>query len=546
MNSEVTIQKKLSARIQILISACIWATVVSMVILFGSYSLPGNDVFYHLKMAEFIKDGHFIIKDFHWTTCSVWSKPFFNKEWLFHIYLVPFITVFGAITGAKAAIIATAFLIALAWGNLLKTLKIKNILFAMFFMLFCTGYVYVGRLVLCRSYLMSILFMPLALDCIIRKRRSLLILIIYLYMLAYVGAWQIIPVVCIFDFFNFLYSEKRKEYLKKEMMLPWAVIGVAAGLILTPYFPANIDAIYIQTILILKAQWFGTAKAGTLPMGTELAPISMRNLICYIGIFALFAMTVYDLFHRQLYRIPKNTIPESSSGTTTELSENNLLPETRALFLLSSLYLIMTVFTQKFVEYLVPFFTVTTFLYWTRHPLPAWNSVCPFYTPHGECDLTLSRIRKKFVVALLTLSAMVSIFLLRDHFYRNHLVYQDSSEWITENIPKQTLIFSGDWDDNVILFYYLEDYKFLVMLDPYFMYAYNPDKFLLWQKIVTGKVIDPSEVIWDNFKSKTVFVPPDRPAFRHRLLMDDKAKMRYEGESGESVFTLDIKGDGKN
>ena len=541
MNSEDTIKTEYSSRIQILISAFIWAAAVSLVILFGSHSLPGNDVFYHIKMAEFIKNGQFVINDFHWTTCSIWSKPFFNKEWLFHIYLVPFVYLFGAITGAKAAIITTAFLIALAWGNLLKTLKVKNILFAMFFMLFCTGHVYLGRLVLCRSFLISILFMPLALDCMIRNRRALFVLIIYLYMLAYVGAWQILPITCIFDFFRFLASEKKKEYLKKEMMIPWAATGVAAGLILTPYFPVNINAIYTQTILILKAQWFGTAKAGTLPMGTELTPISLKILICYIGLFLLFAVTVYDLFHRQLYRLPTSRrINAPDIGTDKKDSSDYLTPETRAFLLLSTLYLIMTVFTQKFVEYLVPFFTVTTFLYWSRHPLPAWNSTCPFYTPHGECDFTLSRIRKKFVIALLILSGVVSIFLLRDFFYRKYPVYQDSSEWIRKNVPEETLIFSGDWDDNVILFYYLENYKFLVVLDPYFMYAYNPDKFLLWLKIVTGKMIDPAEAIWDNFKTKTVFVPPDRPIFKHRLLMDDKAKMRYEGKNGESIFTLSI------
>ena len=544
MNAKNTLIKADSANSRILISASIWAAAVSIVIFFGSASLPGNDVFYHIKMAELIKDGNYVIRDFHWTTCSVWSKPFFNKEWLFHIYLIPFIVLFGKITGAKFAITVTTFLIALAWGNLLKTLKIKNIMFAMLFMLFCTGYIYLGRLVLCRSFLLSILFMPLVLDCVIRKRRFLTILTIYLYMLAYVGAWQMIPIVFIFDLFCFIASNNRKQYLKK-MMLPWTIIGVAAGLILTPYFPVNIKAIYIQTILILKAQWFGTATAGTLPMGTELAPISIKHLICYIGLFALFAVNVYDFFHRKLYkRYSSHSLDEKRNKTeklTRENSEKSetLSPETYSFFLLSTLYLIMTIFTQKFVEYLVPFFTVTTFLYWSRHPLPAWNSVCPFYKPKGECDFTLSKIRRKFVIALLILSGIVSIHLLRGSFYKKYLIYQDSAKWIETNIPKETLIFAGDWDDNVILFYHLADYKFLVMLDPYFMYAASPEKFILWQKIVSGKIEQPSTIIQKQFNTNVVFIPPDRQKFRHRLLMDNRAKLLYEGKSGESIFILD-------
>ena len=142
------------------------------------------------------------------------------------------------------------------------------------------------------------------------------------------------------------------------------------------------------------------------------------------------------------------------------------------------------------------------------------------------------------VIALLIASGAVSIYLLRDNFYREYPVYQDSADWIRQNVPENTLIFAGDWDDNVILFYYLPHYKFLVMLDPYFMYAYSPEKFRIWQKIVNGKVENSAEAIISNFDTHTVFVPPDRQKLKHRLLMDTEAEPVYKGKTGEMVFLL--------
>jgi hypothetical protein len=487
-------------------------------------------------MANLISSGDWAILDFPWTTCSIWSHPFFNKEWLFHIYLIPFTLLFGNITGAKIAISVTALLIALAWGNLFKTLKIKNILFAMLFILFSTGYIYIGRLILCRSFLISILFMPLALNFMFRKKGPLLAVTIYLYMLAYVGAWQMLPLIFIFDTFSFFLSDKKQEM--KKLMLPWGIIGVTAGIIITPYFPVNINAIFTQTILILKAQWFGVEKAGTLPMGTELAPIPLKHIIYYIPIFSLAAFALYDLFNRKIYRKTGDSSNANGNVNITKNSSGASRIELYTLIIFTALYMVMTLFTQKFIEYSLPLFTLTIFLYWETYPLPAWKSKCIFYTPESENDCTLSNLRKKCTILLLIISALFSSFQLQKSFYRKNLIYQDSTEWIKKNIPEKRVIFSGDWDDNVILFYYLTDYKFLVLLDPYFMYAESPEKFMLWQKIAEGKVEETAMAIETTFNTNVVFVPPDRQRLRHRLLMDKKSKMVYEGKSGESIFLL--------
>ena len=436
---------------------------------------------------------------------------------MFHLYLAPFIAVAGPIAGAKTAIVFTAFIIAAAWGFLMKSLKIKNILFALLFMLFCAGYIYPGRLVLCRSFLISIFFMAVILNCVVTKQRIILALSLYLYMLSYVGAWQMAPVILLFDLFSAKFANNRKEALK-QMMMPWALAGIAAGFIFSPYFPVNINAVYTQTILILKAQWFGTEKAGTLPMGTELAPVQLKHLICYIGIYGMLVFTLINIFKNQ-------TAKKISSVTAAFLT-------------VTCLYAVMTLFTQKFIEYLAPLFTVTIFLFWEKHPISTWNKSCAVYNQPPPENPTLGNIRKAFAITLLSALGILSVLTLRTSFSKTYPIYQDSAEWIKKNIKKDTLIFSGDWDDNVILFYYLPEYRFLVMLDPYFMYANSADKFLLWKKICEGKMEDPSEIIMDKFGTNIVFVPPDRPGLKHRLILSDNAELVFKGKAGETIFLL--------
>jgi len=505
-----------SPNLQILISAFLWS-FSAFLILFGSASLPGYDAYYHIQMADLMRtSGEWAIKEFPWTTCSSWSEPFFNKDWLFHIYLVPFALLFGKITGAKIAIIFTAFIIAMAWGVLLKTLKVKQIFFAMLFMIFCVGYIYPGRLILCRAFLLAVFFMPIAINCAIRKKRVLLVLSVYLYTLSYVGACQMIPVIFVFDLFNIKETIKKKKGFN-NLMFPWALAGFLAGLMITPYFPINIKAIYIQAITVLKAQWLGVDSGVILPIGTEFQSIPAKHFACYIFLIILYFFSIDNLIRRK--HILK------------------LKTEEKAFFLLTTIYLALTLFTQKFIEYLVPCFTVAIFQYWTNHPHPVWERFLPFH------KTAFVDLKKLTLIFLLLITGAISITMLRKNFYKKHLIYYDSAEWIKNNVKENTLIFSGDWDDNVILFHHLPNHKVLVVLEPFFMYAKSADKFLIWHKIVQGKVEDVVTVIKSNFTTDTVFVPPDRQRLRHRLLMHKDAKLVYEGKSGESIFIIEKPGD---
>lgn len=504
---------------ELIFASLVWMFAVAAVI-FNTLSLPGYDAYYNIQIAQLMREGNWVLSEFPWTTCSIWTESYFDKEWLFHIYLVPFVVLFGKIQGAKIATLTAVFFVALSWGILLKSLGLKKYLFsALFFMLFAGGFLFLGRLVLCRSLLFSLIFLPLAIASAIHRKRLLLAIIVYLYTLAYVGAWQVLPIIIIFDAFDVMQRQKSGPILK-NMMFPWVFVGLLAGLIFNPYFPVNIEGIFIQTILVLKAKWFGIGSEQII-QAAELAPISSKRILWHLPLFAIFAVTTYSMWKNRSF-----TDMKRPAGV---------------FFILSCLYLVMTIFSQRFIEYLVPFSTVFIFLYW--YEFPAKNVLSPpdIQAEHPDKKFTVTTFKLHLIMLiLLSITGIVSTVMLHKNFYRDHLFYEDSAAWLKKNVPKDSIIFTGDWDMGAVLFCNAPQFRYLVMLEPYFMYAYSAEKYSLWNKICSGKIDRPSVLIVNEFGSNIVFVPHDRPALFRKLQLDNYSELKFEGKTGESIFQLNV------
>lgn len=494
-------------------SALFWMIAAALVI-FNTNSLPGYDAYYNIQISQLMYRGNWIIKEFPWTTCSIWADTYFDKEWLFHVYLIPFIFLFGKIQGAKIATLTGVFFIGLCWGWLLRILGLKkNLFLAMTFMLFATGYLFLGRIVLCRSILFSLIFLPLAIAFAIKGKRLLLFLAVYLYTLSYVGAWQALVIIFIFDLLKIKRSDSLLVNLKR-MMFPYVIAGLIAGVVFNPYFPVNIKGIFVQTILVLKAKWFGVG-GGQIMQASELAPISAKRFLWHLPMFVIFVYTVRSLWINRTFKEIRKPVG--------------------VLLILATLYLILTIFSQRFIEYSAPFFAVFIITYWNQFPNSKWLDA----VSAKKWQLSPKVFRIIMMVILLFLGG-VSIFLLHKNFYRKNLMYADSAEWLQQNVPSNDIIFTGDWDQAAVLFCHAPQFRYLVMLEPYFMYAHSPEKYFLWNKICRGKIYQPSIPIINEFKSSVVFVPHDAPGLLHKLRQDRHAQLQYEGKHGESIYTLKV------
>jgi hypothetical protein len=159
--------------------------------------------------------------------------------------------------------------------------------------------------------------------------------------------------------------------------------------------------------------------------------------------------------------------------------------------------------------------------------------------------IPLKKLLTKYSIATFILIiipvGLISINMLFKNFYKSELFYKKSSKWLTNNIRDGQIIFTTSWNDSSVLFFQAPQLRYLVMLEPYFMYAYSPHKFTVWQKISLGKVNNPSLLIKSEFDSSVVFVSHNMQALKHKLLQDPYAELQYESkDTGESIFTLSI------
>ena len=53
----------------------------------------GADAYYHVKVSELMMQQG-IFDRFPWTQTSIWKDRYADKEFLFHLYLIPFISIF--------------------------------------------------------------------------------------------------------------------------------------------------------------------------------------------------------------------------------------------------------------------------------------------------------------------------------------------------------------------------------------------------------------------------------------------------------------------
>ncbi|GIV32733.1 MAG: hypothetical protein KatS3mg031_0268 [Chitinophagales bacterium] len=91
---------------------CQYAVVAGMGIVFFAYyqfqsPYLETDGYYHSKMAYLMRESGWI-QSFKWAHCSFWRDRFSDKEWLFHVYLIPFTLFPNVMTGAKIGIVLLA------------------------------------------------------------------------------------------------------------------------------------------------------------------------------------------------------------------------------------------------------------------------------------------------------------------------------------------------------------------------------------------------------------------------------------------------------
>ncbi|MFA6304636.1 MAG: hypothetical protein WCV73_04410 [Patescibacteria group bacterium] len=481
----------------------------------SSPTLPEPDSFYHAKMAVMFSEGK-ILHQFPWLQETGLKNVFVDHHFLYHLLLVPFVTLFNPLIGVKIATVLFASFLVLSIYWLFKKFQIKYPFLFVIGLLTVSPWLF--RVSLVKAPALALIGLILAFYFIVHQKWLGLFLISFLSVWLYAG-WPIILVL------TFVYSAifKVMEKWRKEesiwhklrhlfnainhrapyLGLAYSILGVGAGIIVNPYFPANlkfywqqifeIAVVNYQKVIGVGGEWY---PYGFLKLISD-APLACSLLLISLLLFAL------TLKKQSIYSVTWGVLAVS--------------------------FLLLTLKSRRQVEFFVPItFIFASFCFNDylkkfakfRHeffPSFGWRAFfAPAFVLLGLC----------FVIMAPGNLAKAKHDIARGWNLKH---YQNSGEWLVKNTPEKSIIFNVDWDDFPALFYYNSHNYYLTGLDPTFMYQNNPARYWKYVNITLGlEPIKMAQQIKNDFQSAYVFLDLKHELLNKQLKFNSFFKKVYE------------------
>jgi hypothetical protein len=475
-----------------------WLLLFTGVVLFGIYvalfaviqfatpNMVDNDGYYHIKLAQLMREEGLQPK-FPWLPMSVLNaSDFVDHHFLYHVLLIPF-TSGDLRQGAKwASVIFPAFTFLAGW-LLLRGQRIPYAaLGSLGFFIVSEAFLY--RMSMPRAQAVSLLVLLLALHVTLTQRYRWLLPLAFLYVWFYNAFPLILMIAGVYVATRWL--------LERQLVvapLAYAALGLGLGLIINPYFPHNLIFIYHHLF----------------PKLTDTIAISIGN----------------EWYPYQTWTLVENSGPALllfvAGAFALGLREQRMDAKTATTFLLSVLFGLMLFKSRRFVEYFPPFALIFAALAW-RPLLRSW----------GEGETWRSRILAGAMAVVLLPSLWFTLQAAQENMQsaKPYQRYAAASTWLQANTPAGSPVFQTDWDDFPRLFFYNTHNTYTVGLDPTYMQLYDPKLYELWVNITRGRVEAPAQTIAETFGAHHIITDLEHKDFLRRAKADPHLVEVYRDE----------------
>lgn len=493
----------------------------------GTFADP--DSFYHAKMAVLIRD-HGIVKDFPWAHETVLADTYADQHLLYHIFLIPFVSWFDPLVGAKVATVVLGVLLVVVFYLVLRSFRVRWPL--IFSLLLLTINPLTFRLNLAKASSFSIMILLLGLSLAAHYRWRWLALVSFLYVWLYGGFTLLLVAVTTYVVVSWLvnrfrhrqsshrflskvysvlgtqYTQRSRRRLNLRIWLS-VVLGIAAGVIINPYWPKNLVVYLYQLVNIGIINY-----RHTIGVGSEWYPYAFGDLMgntVVATVVVVLALLLFIIYFRK----------QSKISITAAL--------------LWLFFLALTLKSRRYVEYYVPFaiFFGAVSLSDSLRDWP-WQRIRNQFIEFWRSSL-MGRI---LLVVLGVMVAVGAPYIIgrdvaterKDHERGFALdVYGPASRWLAEHSPAGSIVIHDDWDEFPVLFYHNSHNYYIVGLDPTFMYLKDKDKYWQWVNITTGRMTgDVAGVIRNSFNASYVFVSRDHEAMDKLIVAQTDFPLVYE------------------
>jgi len=437
------------------------------VIFAAQFSIPtlfSADGYLHIRMAEFLRDGglHY---NFHWARFSTFAHNFADKDFLYHVLLIPFTFLPDIFWGAKlSAAIFAALLYLVFWWALRRYCPVKA-LAPVFLIMFFGSAAFVQAISQPRNMILTITLLFFFIHCLIQEKRWLLFIITAVYALSHVSGPYLLLFALIGEGVRFA----------NERTFSWhavgaAALGLAAGLLMHPNFPNNLLVFYLNGILvpIFSLKW-------GLELGAEFFPMSTRDAallypFIWLGLFAIIVMG-------------------SSRQKKISLS-------TQVWLAVTGFFFAFALFSRRYFWYCYPLFLVSL----AGYICDWWQSGERLVFLRGNraarlCCMGLAVVL--FAVVMLRAYNDFRSYRVGEFNYNRH--YELVGEWMRQNLPAGEVVFHSNWSDSQYFIGLNPKNDYFVTLDPIYMRYWDPKLYQLYRNISFGGTDDPYKLLKEKF-----------------------------------------------
>ncbi len=428
-------------------------TVILMGVLQFSHGKLFQDDYYHIRYSQMLRE-HGLYREFPWLKYTVFNKRFYDLHFLYHVLLIPF-TFGNLIIAGKIAGIFFACISSILLFFILNRYRIEYPIFwSLLFILGSTFFL--PRLLSTRPISVSIIFLIMGTYLLFERKYIWVSVLSYLFVLTY-SAFPIFIVVVVVYTVTYLFYYKKLELRP----LLFCLMGVAAGLLINPYFPANLKILYID---IIKTTLF---RSGLEP-NLEWLPLSSWSLLTSSwGIFLIFSTVILLLLTKK---------ERQHSFMTVFLFVQSMA------FLFG--YLKYTRGIDQFVPYAVLF--------------------CAFAFSDLKIELTKA-LKIGMLIIVLLFIGNYSYLAVKNFRSRPILDSSGSAEWLRENTPEGSEVFIANYGAFAELFFYNQHNVYTLGLDSMYMKEYDERLHNLYQDAIWLRR-DPYPIIKREFGAPYIHV----------------------------------------
>ncbi len=423
------------------------------IIQFSQPVIIGADGYLHGRMALMLSEQGFLKRlpqaQYSWFN----TDRFSDKDFLYHVYLYPFVRTFGYMTGTKTGAFAATAILYISVIYILSVYTGTKILPFMTAGLFLSAQ-FIRDTAEARPLVFALTLTVWGIHSILKKKPWAVLFVSLLYGMVHLSAF-VLPV---FAFLWLLVSWVQGKGGTRKIFVA-SVSGYIISFLLHPNFPNNIFFAYLNGLLVPIM----ILRGSILELGAEFFPLTTRDtFIRFPFLVAGFGIMILSFL----------------------VSRSKIRYESRIWVVAVLFFGVMGLFSVRNITHMYPI------------ALIAFGSL--LHDTEGMLKEVSDTLRRRVYILSALLFGGIAVFALTmtiptlRNMMRSDLIYDAHfiriAKVIEAQVPKGSVVFHTNWSDSQYLIGLAPEYRYIETLDPIYMYTYNTKLYTLYRSVSFGNV----------------------------------------------------------